>query len=239
MKRLILLFTLLLVIPVLAQVPTPATNPRIIDSTGVATKHWQQVDFLTVAVRNVTFLSKTTTKTLRIALRSEDTVSTETRYQYPLAPGRTFTLGTTQRYAYIRTDDTAGTPTAAYSISNGQTAELGSGSDSSTVLLEDIRDTLNIRLASPYSPLSDSVGTAQDSWWNTVDLFDANPKYVEILNDASVAILFTRSATDTAASRTRYQKRVNASNGFGLFGAIRYIYVKSTSGAAAFRVGGY
>ena len=146
MKRFIVLLVLMTLTSVaLAQVPTPATNPRIIDSTGVATKHWQEVDFITSAVRNVTYLNKSTTKTLRIALRGEDTVSTQTRYQTLLAPGRTATLGTTQRYAYIRTDDTAGTPTAAYSISNVLTMDLGGGSDSSVVLLDGIKDTLSNR----------------------------------------------------------------------------------------------
>lgn len=110
--------------------------------------------------------------------------------------------------------------------------------DSSLVLLNEVIDTLNIRLPSPYGIVSDSVGTAQDSWWNTVDLFNTNPKHIEVLNKSSVAILATISAADTAANRTRYQKRIDASTGWGAFKTARYVYIKSTSGAAAYRVGG-
>ena len=219
-KFLVLAILMTLTSVAFAQVPTPATNPRIIDSTGIATKHWQEVDFITSAVRNVTYLNKSTTKTLRIALRGEDTVSTQTRYQTLLAPGRTATLGTTQRYAYIRTDDTAGTPTAAYSISNVLTMSLGGGSDSSTVILGGVStkiDTTNAALGRIEGLLPAGIGTASDTlngpYNNTTYAVgdikqDSTAKWMVFNIAANAGILINASATADTANATANVRRL-------------------------------
>ena len=211
MKRFIVLLVLMTLTSVaFAQVPTPATNPRIIDSTGVATKHWQEVDFITSAVRNVTYLNKSTTKTLRIALRGEDTVSTQTRYQTLLAPGRTATLGTTQRYAYVRTDDTAGTPTAAYSISNALTMDLGGGSDSSVTVLGEIVDTLSNRLSAGIFTASDTlVGPYNATAYAVGDVKqDSVAKWLVFPISANAGIITNGAATADTANATANVRRL-------------------------------
>ena len=86
--------------------------------------------------------------------------------------------------------------------------------------------------------VTDSVGTAT-TFWQKVDLFTISAKGVDVINDGAVNLSFALTATDTAASKTRYQRQIKPGEMLKTYSNQRYVYIKAASSTCAYRIGTY